>query len=231
MKRAFGVLGLFVAGLLLLPAGCPPQLFGDTGDVPQSGLTSPGTGSTGAADSTDPVAVNGDSSTSAVADDLTADFPDCAEPVEADSWRAEILRLVNQERQSRGLDPVVWNQTLEDEATEYACEMIQYDFFAHVNRATGSTLTTRAADSGYDFWIIGENLAGGQRSPAEAINDWMNSPCHRENILNPAFTELGVGVRSGGDYGFYWVQEFGRPFSTTPYAGPAYKDPECTHTE
>jgi uncharacterized protein YkwD len=221
------VLGLLIAGLLLLPAGCPPQLFDDTSDIPQSGLTSPDPNSTAADDSSTP-AVNGDS---AVADDLTADFPGCAEPVQVDTWRAEILRLVNDERQSRGLDPVVWNQTLEDEATEYACEMIQYDFFAHVNRATGSTLTSRTADSGYDFWIVGENLAGGQRSPAEAMNDWMNSPCHRENILNPAFTELGVGVRSGGDYGLYWVQEFGRPFSTTPYAGPAHKDPECTHAE
>lgn len=230
MKRALGALCLLAANLLLLSGGCPAQLTDNTGDSLQAGFPIPAAGDSSGGSSVVPVAVNGDTSTNA-GNDPAAGFPDCTEPATADAWRAEILRLVNQERQARGLGAVAWNQTLEDEATEYACEMVHYGFFGHVNPATSSTLTTRAASVGYDFWIIGENLAGGQRTPAEAMADWMNSPCHRENILNPAFTELGVSVRSGGDYGLYWVQEFGRPFSTTPYPGPAYKDPECTHNE
>jgi uncharacterized protein YkwD len=47
------------------------------------------------------------------------------------------------------------------------------------------------------------------------MQDWMNSPGHRENILKPDFEEIGIGIRSGGDYGMYWVQEFGQPASVT----------------
>ncbi len=121
--------------------------------------------------------------------------------------------MVNEQRISFGLNPVTRNQTLEDQATEYACEMIQYDFFAHVNPATGSTLRDRTNQFGYPFQVVGENLAAGQTTPQQAMNDWIASTEHRENILDPRFTELGIGIRTGGSYGMYWVQEFGRPLS------------------
>lgn len=252
-RAAFSVL---IASVLVLLAGCPQVADPVTGPAPWSGRTGD-TGNTGgggaaasvgpqvpAADTgtitstggttnttgteSSPVVVGGDTTgTTTASDALTVRFPECQEPAEADFWRSEIMRLVNQERQSQGLDPVTWNQALEDQATEYACELIHYDYFGHVNAVTGSTLTDRAAQFGYEYWIIGENLAAGQRSPVQAVSDWINSPCHRENILNPAFTELGVGIRVGGDYGFYWVQEFGRPLDGPPYGGPHYSDPAC----
>lgn len=140
----------------------------------------------------------------------------CQIPVEADGWATEVLRLTNQERVQRGLDPVVWNPTLALEATDYACELITFNYFAHVNPETGESLRDRAAAVNYEYWEIGENLAGGQTTPAQAVREWMDSPDHRENILNPDFTELGIGVRLGGDYRIYWVQEFGRPLSEGP---------------
>jgi uncharacterized protein YkwD len=216
-----------------VPTGPGRASSGDT-----SGLTGPpaptgdqtGAGTTSAA-GTGPVVVGGDSATGTAPDALSVEFPDCEEPAQADSWRAEILQLVNQERTAVKLTAVTWNQTLADQAERYACEMIHYHFFDHVDPATGSHLRDRAAQFGYDYWIIGENLAAGQRSPAEVVQAWMNSPCHRENILNPAFIELGVGVRTGGEYAYYWVQEFGRPFDVEPYPGPPYKDPDCSQTE
>jgi len=96
---------------------------------------------------------------------------------------------------------------------------------------TGSTLRDRSQAAEYDYWIVGENLAAGQRTPVEVVSAWMTSPCHRENVLNPAFTELGVAVRYGGTYGYYWVQEFGRPFSAPAYPGPPHHDPGCTHED
>ena len=63
----------------------------------------------------------------------------------------------------------------------------------------------------YDYYMIGENLAAGQATPAQVMADWMESAGHRANILEASFVELGVGVRTGGTYGTYWVQEFGRP--------------------
>ena len=149
-------------------------------------------------------------------DTLAAEFPDCDLPADAADLRSEILRLVNVERAAAGAPPVTYNATLEGQAERYACEMIQYEFFDHVDPVTGSTLRERAAESGYDYWVLGENLAAGQPTPARAMSDWMNSPSHRANILDARFTEVGVGVRSGGPYGIYWVQEFGRPYSAGP---------------
>lgn len=144
---------------------------------------------------------------------LQRQFPSCDEPVQADQWRAEILELVNQERQRAGLNPVVSSVTLTRQATRYACEMIQYDFFDHVNPVTGTTLGDRARQFGYDFYVVGENLGAGQRTPQQVFRDWMNSPGHRRNVLDPRFVELGVGVAVGGRYQTYWVQEFGQPVS------------------
>lgn len=184
-------------------AGCPMNNVLDA-----TSILPGGTGDTSGSNSTT-------RGTQALSDDLTSAYPKCTEPAEAASWRARILQLVNQERANRGLGTLTRNATLEDQATEYACEMIQYEFFDHENPVTGSTLGERAEQFRYDYLVIGENLAAGQRTPEEAFTAWMNSEGHRENILDPRFTELGIAVRSGGRYGLYWVQEFGRPNTRT----------------
>ena len=116
-------------------------------------------------------------------------YSTCLEAASGDVWRDEVLRLVNVERARAGLDPVTHNQTLEDQATQYACEMIHYDFWGHENPVTGTDLPDRAEQFGYDYYMIGENLAAGQSSPAQAMADWMASEGHRENILEPGGTE------------------------------------------
>lgn len=143
--------------------------------------------------------------------ELARRFPTCRDLSQANSWRAEILFMVNRERSIRGLDPLVLSATLEAQATQYACEMIEYDFFAHENPVTGSTLPDRAAEFDYDYLVIGENLAAGQDSPVQVMRDWMSSSGHAANIVDARFTEIGIGVRAGGEFGFYWVQEFGMP--------------------
>jgi len=248
MRRRVPSLLLLIAAWMLLPAGCPPRPEGDasgtstgSGGTPSglgTGFPIPGLNGDGGDDGAldtgtagPPSTVGGDSTSSDTTspDALTVRYPGCEVPVEGDFWRAEVLRLVNQERAARGLAELTANPTLEQEATQYACELIFYDYFGHSNPITGSGLSERAVDSGYDYWIIGENLAAGQQTPVKAVADWMASPCHRENVLNPAFTEIGIGIRTGGDYGTYWVQEFGRPFDVGPYDGPEYHDPECVH--
>ncbi len=193
---------LWLAAMVFLAAGgCPPT--GLTGADGTSALAaaSSSTGSSGpAADGT-----------AASADPLASKYPECSLPLTEEQWRTEIVRLVNTERTARGLGTLTINQTLQDQADEYACEMVHYNFFDHVNPVTGSTLGQRADEFKYDYTVVGENLAAGQRSPAQAFRDWMNSPGHRQNILEPRFTEIGVAVRTGGTYGTYWVQEFGRP--------------------
>ena len=56
---------------------------------------------------------------------------------------------------------------------------------------------------------VGENIATGQQTAAEALRDWMNSPGHRANILNPRYTQIGVAAyRIGQDGAIYWCQQF-----------------------
>lgn len=210
---------LALAAIVALPlwlGGCPQpasNVITPFGLVP-TGSVGGGAGTNTAGDNVGiPVSNTG---ADGIADVLAGNFPGCRPAANADSLRAEILLLVNQERAAAGLSPLRRNATLEAQAEQYACELIHYDFFAHDNPVTGSTLAVRAREFGYAYLYIGENLAGGQRTAAGVMEDWMNSPGHRENILNPRFVELGVGVRTGGDYGIYWVQEFGEPAPIAP---------------
>lgn len=236
MKGAWTLLLLVGAVLLTAAGGCPLSTPDEQSRLPlPSGSSVGGTGGPPAPGGSTAGPTGGLQGTTdtvdAVEDEFSVDFPGCQDPAEGTFWKAEVLRLVNVERAARSIDAVAWSPVLAEQATQYACEMIFYNFFDHANPVTGSELRDRAAEFEYDFWIIGENLAAGQRSPVEVVNDWMDSPCHRENLLNPAFTELGIGIRYGGRYGYYWVQEFGRPFSSDPYLGEPYSDPECDHGE
>jgi uncharacterized protein YkwD len=136
---------------------------------------------------------------------------ECGTPAEADQYAARIVDLVNEERQQRGLAPVMTNATLARLSGDYACEMIEGNFFEHTDPITGATVGSRALAAGYYFRKVGENLAGGFTSPEETMAQWMDSPGHRANILDPDFIELGAAVRTGGTYRWYWVQEFGLP--------------------
>jgi uncharacterized protein YkwD len=137
---------------------------------------------------------------------------DCSVPDNTDDLRARIVTLVNQERMKLGLSPVVENDVLCQIADDYACHMIQEGYFAHYDPDTGEGPGERAIRGGYFFFKLGENLAAGQRSPDQAMTDWMQSTKgHRENILSPEWEEIGVAVRLGGEHGIYWVQEFGDP--------------------
>jgi uncharacterized protein YkwD len=119
----------------------------------------------------------------------------------------QILSLVNQERASRGLSSLTLNEQLSVSAQKYAERMRDQKFFSHTS-PDGTTYRMRNEAAGYTNWTwMGENIAYGQTSAAQVMDDWMNSKGHRENILEPKAKELGVGYVGGGTT--YWVQEFG----------------------
>ncbi len=64
---------------------------------------------------------------------------------------------------------------------------------------------------GISYKAAGENIAKGQRTPAEVMKGWMNSPGHRANILSSSYTEIGVGYVTDSNGTAYWVQHFIRP--------------------
>ena len=138
----------------------------------------------------------------------------CVTPDEAERMADQVLQLVNLERVATGLTPVVGNPVLVRVAGDYACRMIEDRFFAHEDPYTGYRAGDRALAAQYRFYLIGENLAAGHETPAQAMREWMNSATHRAVILDPRWSEVGIAVRTGGEYGIYWVQEFGIPART-----------------
>jgi len=139
--------------------------------------------------------------------------PRCIADEDAGRLADQVLQLVNLERAAaeEGLAPVVVNETLAKIASDYACRMAEEGFFGHVDPITGHGPGERAIAAKYVYYSVGENLAMGPDCAAEVVREWMESPAHRDIILGPNWTEVGIAVRSGSDDSIYWVQEFGDP--------------------
>lgn len=121
----------------------------------------------------------------------------------------EVLRLVNIERRRVNAPPLVLNDKLTAAAQRHAQDMATSRRMSHTG-SDGSTMRSRIDATQYNWSTIGENVAMGQTTAAAVMAAWMSSPGHRQNILNPAFTELGVGYATGANRP-YWAQVFARP--------------------
>lgn len=120
----------------------------------------------------------------------------------------EIIKIVNIERRSKGLDELTKNNLLTNAADIRAKEIAKS--FSHT-RPNGSSCFT-AVPSEYKYMMLGENIAMGTASymNASTVMDlWMNSPGHRANILNSSYNEIGVGIYTTNGCTYY-VQVFGR---------------------
>ncbi|WP_258574817.1 CAP domain-containing protein, partial [Streptomyces shenzhenensis] len=122
--------------------------------------------------------------------------------------QAEVADLTNRERTRAGLRPLAVDPQLAAAAQAYSTDMAVRDFYSHTS-PEGTQPWDRAAAAGSRRRTIGENIACGQRSAAEVVDGWMNSPGHRANILRPDFTHIGIGFAGGGRAGTYWTQLFG----------------------
>jgi uncharacterized protein YkwD len=113
------------------------------------------------------------------------------------------LCLLNGVRADAGLPPLTLNPKLSAAASAYAADLVAHSYFSHTG-LDGSTIRTRLEAVGYlpadGGWAIGENLAwgtGALATPGSIMQAWMNSAGHRENILNPEYREIGIGVVAG----------------------------------
>ncbi|MGW0841834.1 CAP domain-containing protein [Streptomyces sp. NPDC002787] len=120
----------------------------------------------------------------------------------------EVITLTNAERAGAGLPPLSPDPLLTVAAQAHSADMVARAFYAHTS-PDGGEPWHRAAAAGSTMRSIGENIACGQRSAAEVVRGWMNSPGHRANILKPGFTHIGIGFAGGGSAGTYWTQLFG----------------------
>lgn len=124
-----------------------------------------------------------------------------------------VITLVNRERTAAGCPELTPNPALTQAAQAHSRDMAAGRFISHEGSA-GSTPAQRVQEAGYQYRIVAENVAAGPLTAEEAVHGWMESPEHRENILNCALRETGVGVVKAPvdrTYGIYWTQLFATP--------------------
>lgn len=116
----------------------------------------------------------------------------------------QVQQLVNQERSKAGLRALAMDWELQRTARVKACDMAENKYFSHQSPTYGSPFDMMK-QFGITYKTAGENIAEGQRTPQEVMQAWMNSQGHRENILKPEYTHIGVGYCEQGNH---WVQMF-----------------------
>lgn len=132
---------------------------------------------------------------------------------------AGIFIYTNDERARDGKTSLTWNDTLAKIAEHKAHDMQNRQYFAHES-PDGKGPQDLAKDYGYDYLLVGENLALGDfYSDRDVMDGWMHSPGHRANILKPGYTEIGTAAFLGtynNRPAWFAVQEFGRPNAKCP---------------
>lgn len=126
------------------------------------------------------------------------------------TYEQQVVDLVNKERAAAGLPALKVNMTLAKVAKTKAADLRDNNYFSHTSPTYGSPFDMMK-QFGITYTAAGENIAKGQKTPAEVMKGWMNSPGHKANILNSKYTEIGVGYVTDSNGTGYWVQEFIRP--------------------
>ena len=137
------------------------------------------------------------------------DLPDGLDLAPDPIAERQLFDLVNEERRQRNLLPLVWDERLVPVARAHSAEMFRLKYFSHDSPVAGSPFD-RLKAAKITYSRAGENLAYAQ-SVAVAHRALMDSPGHRENILRPEFTRIGIGVINAGIYGRMVTQLFITP--------------------
>ncbi|MGO9802084.1 MAG: CAP domain-containing protein [Steroidobacteraceae bacterium] len=131
------------------------------------------------------------------------------------------LKLVNEARARGGrcgsqafgpAPPLTLSGTLDSVALGHATDMAVHGYFEHQD-LSGQSPADRVRAVGYREKLVGENIAYGPITVEEAVQGWLHSPDHCENIMDPRFAEMGIGFASGqaSRRGLFWVQLFAEP--------------------
>jgi uncharacterized protein YkwD len=175
----------------------------------------------------------------AVASNIESPDPSNA-PILSKETIDEYMKAINDARTKEGgqdcgkhghfdpAPPLKWNDQLYRSAYEHSYDMAKSDTFSHDGSGTeydwtaqvqdlgrGSKLQDRVENNNYKNWKkIGENIAAGTdfKSAKDAVEAWIESDDHCENLMNPDFTEVGMSVVYDEDsyYHYYWTQDFGK---------------------
>lgn len=125
----------------------------------------------------------------------------------------DLLSYTNKERESKGLSPLKLNNELTEAANKKAADMYKENYWAHIS-PKGKEPWDFIISSGYDYFYAGENLAVDFNDSKSVVKAWIDSPSHRDNLLNKNYTEIGFAVVDGtllGRKTTLVVQMFGSP--------------------
>lgn len=117
-----------------------------------------------------------------------------------------MFELINMERIRRGINPLVFDSELTEVARNHSEEMFRLSYFDHNSPVTGSPFD-RLDAAGIKYLAAGENIAYAPNVDVAHFG-LMDSPSHRENILEPSFQKIGIGIISAGPWGMMFSQEF-----------------------
>lgn len=130
----------------------------------------------------------------------------CSVPPNADAMQQELLAHLNAERKAHGLSALKLSTKLDKAAQGHACDNAKRKSISHTS-SDGGTLKTRLRRVGYGFRTAAENTGRGFASGARAVEWWMHSPKHKDNILLRRAREVGVGiaVSPAPDNKLHWI--------------------------
>jgi uncharacterized protein YkwD len=120
-----------------------------------------------------------------------------------------LLDLTNKQREKEGLRPLRASAKLFEAARKHSANMAGQERLAHTLDGKGPG--ERLREEGYRSFGWAENCAAGQRTPADAIDTWMNSPGHRRNMLDAQYIEVGLGITVSENGTRFWTQVFAVP--------------------
>ena len=143
---------------------------------------------------------------------------------------SEVIRLTNEKRTAVGLNPLTENATLSQAAQAKGVDMLNKDYWAHVS-PDGVQPWAFFSNAGYKYRYAGENLARDFSNPSSAVDAWMASPTHKDNLLSGKYKEIGIAVVEGDLGGVdttIVVQFFGTRYGDTLPTQPVAELPAAT---
>ena len=145
-----------------------------------------------------------ETTTQPVAQKPAASAPATQQSGSVSSIEQQVLTLTNQERAKGGLKPLATDAAVMNTARAKSADMSKNNYFSHTSPTLGSPFDQMKA-KGIQYKAAAENIAMGQKTAAEVVKGWMESPGHRANIMNGNYTHIGIGYDANGNY---WTQQF-----------------------
>jgi uncharacterized protein YkwD len=123
---------------------------------------------------------------------------------------ARLFDAINAERRRNGVSELQWHDGAARAAEAHSRSMAERRFFSHTDPERGD-LRERLKEAGIAWRAIAENLYQQRGCPDAircAVEGWLNSPGHRQNLLNPQYTHSGIGISPDSRGAMYYTQIF-----------------------